>query len=337
MHLLRGAVWTYAWCADRDCRIHRTTQVPQRIPKLSCGWGAHPGDPTRLVTGEGEQPLLDTLLDDPDGRPGATARGRFDDTVPFLMMVLAADEPLSLQAHPSAAQAVGGFAREERSGIPVRLGAQLAIQYVRSGSKTVAAEARTVLELGERYPGDAGVPAALLLNRLSLQPGEAVYLPAGNLHTYLQGVAVEVMANSDNVLRGGLTNTWTRDCSVRLHADDRLRCVPNHQGRNNHLSHAGAIRGPCSVSTSSATRRRAARHHGRRSCCTRLDVARQVQRADAGVRSGHWVEPTRRSGCGPDPTKLVRPRWRPRRDTVPRSRDARGCARRDLDERDPAG
>ena len=51
------------------------------------------------------------------------------------------------------------------------------------------AEARTALELGERYPGDAGVPAALLLNRLSLQPGEAVYLPAGNLHTYLQGVA----------------------------------------------------------------------------------------------------------------------------------------------------
>ena len=65
------------------------------------------------------EPLLDTLLDDPYGRPGATARGRFDDTVPFLMMVLSADEPLSLQAHPSAAQAVGGFAREERSGIPV--------------------------------------------------------------------------------------------------------------------------------------------------------------------------------------------------------------------------
>jgi mannose-6-phosphate isomerase len=62
-----------------------------------------------------------------------------------------------------------------------------------------------VLELGERYPGDAGVLAALLLNLLSLQPGEAIYLPAGNLHTYLQGVAVEVMANSDNVLRGGLT------------------------------------------------------------------------------------------------------------------------------------
>jgi mannose-6-phosphate isomerase len=80
-----------------------------------------------------------------------------------------------------------------------------AIHYVRSRKKEFAAEAKTVLELGERYPGDAGVLAALLLNRLSLRPGEAIYLPAGNLHTYLHGVGIEVMANSDNVLRGGLT------------------------------------------------------------------------------------------------------------------------------------
>ena len=80
-----------------------------------------------------------------------------------------------------------------------------AINYVRSGKKKFAAEARTVLELGERYPGDAGVLAALLLNRITLDPGEAIYLPAGNLHAYLHGVGVEVMANSDNVLRGGLT------------------------------------------------------------------------------------------------------------------------------------
>src|SRR6202035_1407703 len=80
-----------------------------------------------------------------------------------------------------------------------------AIQYVSSGAKEFAAEAKTVLELGERYPGDAGVLAALLLNRITLAPGEAIFLPAGNLHTYLRGFAVEVMANSDNVLRGGLT------------------------------------------------------------------------------------------------------------------------------------
>ena len=80
-----------------------------------------------------------------------------------------------------------------------------AIDYLRSGEKEFAAEAKTVLELGERYPGDAGVLASLLLNRLTLRPGEGIYLPAGNLHTYLHGVGIEVMANSDNVLRGGLT------------------------------------------------------------------------------------------------------------------------------------
>jgi mannose-6-phosphate isomerase len=80
-----------------------------------------------------------------------------------------------------------------------------AIHYVRSRNKEFAAEAKAVLELGERYPGDAGVLASLLLNRITLEPGEAIYLPAGNLHAYLHGVGVEVMANSDNVLRGGLT------------------------------------------------------------------------------------------------------------------------------------
>lgn len=65
--------------------------------------------------------------------------------------------------------------------------------------------AATVTELAERYPTDPGVLGALLLNRVVLQPGEAVYLGPGHLHAYLHGVGVEVMANSDNVLRGGLT------------------------------------------------------------------------------------------------------------------------------------
>jgi mannose-6-phosphate isomerase len=49
------------------------------------------------------------------------------------------------------------------------------------------------------------VLASLLLNRFTLKPGEAIYLPAGNLHAYMEGIGIEVMANSDNVLRGGLT------------------------------------------------------------------------------------------------------------------------------------
>jgi mannose-6-phosphate isomerase len=66
-------------------------------------------------------------------------------------------------------------------------------------------ECRVVLELAEAYPGDVGVLAALLLNYVVLAPGEALYLPAGNLHSYLRGTGVEISANSDNVLRGGLT------------------------------------------------------------------------------------------------------------------------------------
>ncbi len=53
--------------------------------------------------------------------------------------------------------------------------------------------------------GDIGILLSLLLNHIRLKPGESIYLGAGNVHAYLRGTAVEIMANSDNVLRGGLT------------------------------------------------------------------------------------------------------------------------------------
>jgi mannose-6-phosphate isomerase len=59
--------------------------------------------------------------------------------------------------------------------------------------------------LGRAYPGDVGAVASLLLQHLVLEPLQAVYLEAGRLHAYLEGTGVEIMANSDNVLRGGLT------------------------------------------------------------------------------------------------------------------------------------
>ena len=55
------------------------------------------------------------------------------------------------------------------------------------------------------YPGDPGVIVALLLNHFTLEPGEALFLEAGVLHAYVQGAGIEIMANSDNVIRGGLT------------------------------------------------------------------------------------------------------------------------------------
>ncbi|KWX69095.1 mannose-6-phosphate isomerase, class I [Mycobacterium sp. NAZ190054] len=287
MHLLKGAVRTYAWGSRTAIAEFVGAPSPTAHPEAELWFGAHPGDPAYLQTDDGDRSLLEALRADPEGELGAAVRGRFGDTLPFLVKVLAADEPLSLQAHPSTEQAVEGFSREERMGIPITapnrnyrdrshkpeiivalsqfealagfrpaarsvelmqaLGvADLdpfinllqgqqdedglralfttwitfpqpdldvlvpavidgAINYVCSGATEFAREAKTVLELGERYPGDAGVLASMLLNRLSLAPGEALYLPAGNLHAYLHGIGVEVMANSDNVLRGGLT------------------------------------------------------------------------------------------------------------------------------------
>ncbi|MDT5009033.1 MAG: mannose-6-phosphate isomerase [Mycobacterium sp.] len=285
--MLRGAVRTYAWGSRTAIAAFTGRPTPTPHPEAELWFGAHPGDPAWLETDTGEQSLLDALTVDPEGQLGEAVLDRFGDCLPFLVKVLAADEPLSLQAHPSAQQAADGFDREEQRGIPISsptrnyrdrshkpelvialeqfealagfrdvarsielmkalevseldpyvqlLTGQAdadglralfttwitapqphlevlvpavldgAINYMRSGAADFADEAKTVLELGERYPGDAGVLAALLLNRMRLNPGEGLFLPAGNLHTYLSGFAIEVMANSDNVLRGGLT------------------------------------------------------------------------------------------------------------------------------------
>lgn len=80
----------------------------------------------------------------------------------------------------------------------------------------------TVVTLSTEYPGDAGIICSLLLNRVTLQPGEGLYLDAGQLHAYLGGVGVEIMANSDNVLRSGLT-TKHIDVAELMRV---LRCEP---------------------------------------------------------------------------------------------------------------
>ena len=64
---------------------------------------------------------------------------------------------------------------------------------------------QTIRLIAEFYPDDSGLFSPLLLNVVKLNPGEAMFLFAETPHAYLQGVALEVMANSDNVLRAGLT------------------------------------------------------------------------------------------------------------------------------------
>jgi mannose-6-phosphate isomerase len=287
VELLDNPVRAYAWGSRTVIADLLGQPMPSAHPQAELWFGAHPADPSHLVHADGGRTsLLEALRSDPKQLLGRERTERWDGTLPFLLKVLAADEPLSLQAHPSLEQARSGCAREDAAGIPrdapdrnyrdanhkpelicalttfhalvgfrepattVRLLRELEVPELAGHAELLAGqpdanglralfttwitlpqsmldmlvpalqdgcvklagddgefstEARTVLELSELYPGDAGVLAALLLNRVTLEPGEALYLPAGNLHAYLSGAGVELMANSDNVLRGGLT------------------------------------------------------------------------------------------------------------------------------------
>jgi mannose-6-phosphate isomerase len=116
-----------------------------------------------------------------------------------------ADEIAALERAPDA----GGLARFWSA-----LSAAHGDQVARAVAQAAAASerraddpaARWIDALGARYPEDPGALAPLFLNFVALDPGEAMYLEAGEIHCYLEGVGVEIMTNSDNVLRGGLTD-----------------------------------------------------------------------------------------------------------------------------------
>ena len=108
MELLRGAIRTYAWGSRTAIAEFCGRPAPTAHPEAELWLGAHPGDPAWLETDGGETSLLEAVRADPEGQLGAAVRARFGDVLPFLVKVLAADEPLSLQAHPSAEQAVEG-------------------------------------------------------------------------------------------------------------------------------------------------------------------------------------------------------------------------------------
>jgi len=78
-------------------------------------------------------------------------------------------------------------------------------ERLEAGSPFDRADA-TVLQLAAEHPGDPGAIASLMLNRVTLEPGEAMFTPSGQVHAYLSGLGVEIMASSDNVLRAGLTS-----------------------------------------------------------------------------------------------------------------------------------
>ncbi|MFV8395624.1 mannose-6-phosphate isomerase, class I [Corynebacterium hindlerae] len=288
MELLTGKLRHYPWGSRELIAQLRGDQEASDRPEAELWFGAHPGGSATV----GDAALVDIIAADPAGQLGERVRARFGDELPFLLKILAAAEPLSLQAHPTPEQAADGFQRENALGIdlaadnrnykdanhkpelivaltefeamagfrplaktlelfdrlgsteverylamldrsPERESADLRVLFttwitIPGGSRStliddiVASAAQqladpqlpdwmreelsNVVELHNRYPYDVGVLGALLLNKFTLQPGEGLYLDAGELHAYVSGLGVEIMANSDNVLRGGLTS-----------------------------------------------------------------------------------------------------------------------------------
>src|SRR3712207_5645379 len=280
MWSLTSAVRFYPWGSRTVIPELLGQHSPAQQPHAELWMGAHPDEPSLLADG---RPLDRAIAQEPDRLLGAPVVTRFGPRLPFLMKVLAADRPLSLQAHPTMEQAAAGYAAEEAAGIPrddptrtfkdpwhkpelllalttfealcgfrpveeslhclaklqlpelkptiaalARGGLRAAIPQLLALSgrrrtalvEAVAAAAgrfvaahdpefintyRWAATLAETYPGDPGVVISLMCNHLKLAPGEPVFLPAGNLHAYLSGAGVEVMASSDNALRGGIT------------------------------------------------------------------------------------------------------------------------------------
>ncbi|KJY43120.1 mannose-6-phosphate isomerase [Streptomyces sp. NRRL B-1568] len=285
MDRLANTVRPYAWGS--------TTAIPELLgvrptgePQAELWMGAHPGAPSRIDRGPGPTALGDAIAADPEGELGPDTVRRFGPHLPFLLKLLAAADPLSLQVHPDLEQARAGFAIEEARDVPhdaphrnykdanhkpelicalttfegfcgfrapavtAELLAALGVDSLKpyadllhaqpesdalreiltavlsadraamADTVTAAAAAAERLAAEEgphhkayaayatiarHYPGDPGVIAAMLLNHVILNPGEALYLGAGVPHAYLSGLGVEIMANSDNVLRCGLT------------------------------------------------------------------------------------------------------------------------------------
>ncbi|MGH3434196.1 MAG: mannose-6-phosphate isomerase, class I, partial [Thermocrispum sp.] len=119
MRLLRNAIRPYAWGSRTAIAELMGRQAPADHPEAELWMGAHPGDPSSL-TGEdgGERTLIEVIEEDPASQLGPELATRWSNRLPFLLKVLAAEEPLSMQAHPSAEQAAEGYAREEELGIP---------------------------------------------------------------------------------------------------------------------------------------------------------------------------------------------------------------------------
>jgi mannose-6-phosphate isomerase len=277
---MRNVIQNYAW--GSPTAIHEMFGVanPDDQPQAEIWMGAHPNGCSKIVDNGEEVLLADFINLDKAGILNASTEIQFGE-LPYLFKILAADKALSIQVHPSKAQAECGFQLEEEAGIsrtapnrnykdpnhkPELVYALTAYQamngfrefdeiialFREANIKSITAlfeefasspdEAHLqvffrallslneehkasaiqelitfaeqhkhrklcalILDLALQYPGDIGLFCPLMLHVLTLQPGEAMFLHACTPHAYIRGVGLEIMANSDNVLRSGLT------------------------------------------------------------------------------------------------------------------------------------
>ncbi|MBL0521280.1 mannose-6-phosphate isomerase, class I [Aeromonas enteropelogenes] len=293
---------------------------PAGKPQAELWMGAHPNGCSEVVLA-GQAQKLSTLIESaPAAVLGEATQARFG-SLPFLFKVLCAEKALSIQVHPSKAQAEAGFAKEEAAGIDpkaanrnykdpnhkpelvfaltpyqamngfrsipailalferVKLaaiadltGALAAAHAANQGEaglqhffqqllmlEGVRKEAALIdllayaneyqdeetfaliTSLAVQYPGDVGLFSPLLLNVVTLQPGQAMFLDACTPHAYVRGTGLEIMANSDNVLRAGLTPKYIDvaellDCTRCLpKPDDQILLAPRREGAVQHF------------------------------------------------------------------------------------------------------
>jgi mannose-6-phosphate isomerase len=280
--LLENPIQTYAW-GSRSFIPDLLGETSLAADPMAELWmGAHPKAPSAVLYQNERISLLELIRKRPKDILGESVARRFSNDLPFLFKVLAAAQPLSIQAHPNRDQAREGFEYENRQRIPLnafnrsykdqnhkpeiicalepfwalkgfrpveeiillmdKIGLRAFEEDLnglrkspdQAGLKTffrtltmlekaprnlVLMEAckqcekladddpafEWVVKLSESYPDDIGILSPILLNLVHLQTGEAMNIPAGELHAYLEGAGIELMANSDNVLRGGLT------------------------------------------------------------------------------------------------------------------------------------
>ncbi len=306
MQRLTGITRNYAW-GSQTLLAELRGDRPSDEREAEIWYGAHEAAPSLL--GE-ERTLLADIEADAGSVLGNDVVDQYGEKLPFLLKLLAAAEPLSIQAHPTREQAKEGFARENAAGVAVDAPHRsfrddapkpelivaltsfealvgfrpmpLTIDYLSSiGAATLedvvhnqglrgtvrwaldptaaerehvvtalaelvegashsrderwSAETALVRLISALYPYDSGILVAALLNHLQLDPGEAVFLGPGTLHAYVGGLGVEIMGNSDNVLRGGLTkkNIDTKNLllALRDEATDVNVLTPDAHGR----------------------------------------------------------------------------------------------------------